>query len=249
MTAPPDWLIAFPVLPATEAVSALKQAWTELAARPLPHFDSKSKEPALTKKLKVYLDTHVSRQRGLLGTWSAEDIFGVINPATGQLTEERRTDIKYAWNDHAQNMQLVFEFKRLSRLKKDRDQYLREKGLSRFVTGIYSRNQSVAAMVGILLDPESEVVPPILAALDDAELAAALRLVRQENGTPVTRPSALFEEADFDTVHGRDAELAPSHGTIRVCHLFLSFGYPTATKTPKKRQSRRPSRLAILKEV
>ena len=35
------------------------------------------------------------------------------------------------------------------------------KGLARFVTGLYSRNQAIAAMVGILLAPEAAIIPPI----------------------------------------------------------------------------------------
>ncbi|TIU66195.1 MAG: Fis family transcriptional regulator, partial [Mesorhizobium sp.] len=39
-------------------------------------------------------------------------------------------------------------------------------------------------------------------------------------------PSTLFPPtAEFDTEHKRPAELAPSHGTIRVAHVFLEFGY------------------------
>jgi hypothetical protein len=50
-----DWLSAFPLHPATEAVEALRQGWSELAARPRPDFNPKTKEDALTKRLKVYV--------------------------------------------------------------------------------------------------------------------------------------------------------------------------------------------------
>jgi hypothetical protein len=229
VTASADWLSGFPIQPATEAVNALQQGWRELAARPRPGFNPKTKEDGLTKRLKAYVENHVARERGLLGMWAAEDIIGDVDPATGAMIEERRTDIVYGWNDSVRAMKLVFEFKRLGRQKKHRDHYLQNQGLGRFVAGIYSRKQAVAAMVGILLDPETDVVPPIRKALEDATLAAALRLRQTPTGEPFTRPSILFAGADFDTEHERDATLAPTHGTIRVSHFFLPFGYPTNT--------------------
>ena len=130
-------------------------------------------------------------------------------------------------------MRFVFEFKRLGRQKRHRDHYLRDQGLGRFVTGIYSRRQAVAAMVGVLLDPEPDVVPPIRAALSDAALGTTLRLRPTAAGEPIARPSTLFSAADFDTEHERDPTLAPTHGTIRVSHFFLAFGYPVSTNKPK----------------
>jgi hypothetical protein len=224
-----DWLSAFPLQPATEAVEALRHGWSELAARPLPDFNPKTKEAALTKRLKVYIENHVARERGLLGMWAAEDIIGDIDPTTGVMIEERRTDIVYGWNNETQAMQLVFEFKRLARQKKHRNHYLRDQGLGRFVTGIYSRKQAVAAMVGVLLDPEPEIVPHIRDALGDAALATLLRLKPTAAGEPYARPSSMFTAADFDTEHERDPALAPSHGSIRVSHFFFAFGYPTTT--------------------
>lgn len=233
MTVAADWLSAFPLQPATEAVEALRQGWSELAARPLPDFNPKTKEAALTKRLKVYVENHVARERGLLGMWAAEDIIGDIDPATGAMIEERRTDIVYGWNNQTQAMQLVFEFKRIGRQKKHRDHYLRDQGLCRFVTGIYSRKQAVAAMVGVLLDPEPEIVPHIRDALGDTALATLLRLKLTAAGEPYARPSSMFTAADFDTEHEREPALAPSHGSIRVSHFFFAFGYPTTTVKPK----------------
>lgn len=236
MTTNSDWLAAFPIQPATEAVEALRQAWSELAAQPRPNFNPKTKEAALTKRLKVYVENYTARQRGLLGMWAAEDIIGEVDPVTGAMVEERRTDIVYGWNNEVQDLKLVFEFKRLGKQKSHRDHYLRDQGLGRFVTGIYSRRQAIAAMVGVLLDPEVEVVPPIRKALNDKALATILRLRPSAGGAPFDRPSILFTGADFDTEHERDPALAPTHGHIRVSHFFLPFGYPTDTKkkTPPK---------------
>jgi hypothetical protein len=234
VTAATDWLSAFPLQPAIEAVEALRQGWSELAQRPRPDFNPKTKEDALTKRLKVYVENYVARKRGLLGMWAAEDIIGDIDPLTGALIEERRTDIVFGWNSDVHAIKLVFEFKRLGRQKRHRDHYLREEGLGRFVTGIYSRRQAIAAMVGVLLDPEGDIVPPIRDALGDAALAAMLRLRPTAAGDPYAQPSLLFSAADFDTEHEREPALAPSHGAIRVSHFFFAFGYPTSTSKPKQ---------------
>lgn len=234
MTATAGWLTAFPIQPASAAVDALIEGWKELSARELPHFNHKTKEGALTKTLKIYVENHVAPRHGLLGMWSAESVIGDVDPATGERVEERRTDIVYGWNDATQGIQLVFEFKRLGRQKKHRDHYLRDQGLGRFVTGIYSRKQAVAAMVGVLLDPEPDVVPQIRDALKDTALGTTLRLIATAAGDPISKPSNLFPAADFDTEHTRDIALAPTHGSIRVSHFFFAFGYPTTTVKPKK---------------
>lgn len=234
MTPGPAWLAAFPIRPASEAVDALRESWRILAERPRAHFHPGMKEPALTKALKAYVENVTARESGLLGMWAAEGVLHDIDMETAKLTQERRTDIVYGWNDDTRRIELVFEFKKVGRLKSHRTHYLREKGLGRFVTGIYSRRQAVAAMVGILIDPENEVLPPLRDALTDLSLAAELKIQRTAAGGTYEQPSILFPTADFDTEHERDPDLAPSHGTIRVAHFFWAFGYPANTKKTRK---------------
>jgi hypothetical protein len=162
--------------------------------------------------------------------WATESVINSVDQTTGELMEERRTDIVYGWNNEQTGMQLVFEFKKLSRSARDRARYLGENGLGRFVTGIYSKQQAVAAMVGILTDPRDQVVLPLLKALDMAAAGGGLRLRTCLGGGVYDRPSILFPAAEFDTEHDRDPELAPSHGTIRVAHFFLAFGYTVAKR-------------------
>lgn len=233
MTAGGNWLSAFPLQPATKAVGALQEAWRRLAEKPLPDFNPKTKEPDLTKVLKIYVENVTARECGLLGMWAAENVIGELDPTTGKIVQERRTDIVYGWNDETQSLELVFEFKRLGRQKSHRTHYLGARGLGRFVTGLYSRRQAVAGMVGILLDPETLVVPPLRKAFDDTAIAAELRLRPTADGHPFAKPSTLFSAADFDTEHERDADLAPTHGHIHVSHFFLQFGYPTSTTKTK----------------
>jgi hypothetical protein len=221
-----EWLDAFPIRPATEAVDALCESWNQLTRQPLPGFHPGMKEPNLTRALKAHVESVTARNRGLLGMWAAESVVNVLDPITAVIREERRTDIVYGWNNEVAGLQLVFEFKKMSRSAADRKHYLGTKGLERFVTGIYSRYQPVAAMVGMLIDPKDEVVPPVRNALATVAVATRLRLRRFASGTAVEQPSILFTQADFDTEHHRDPSLASSHGTIRIAHIFLKFGYP-----------------------
>lgn len=232
MAALPEWLAAFPIQPATSAVEVICEAWQELTARRLPYFNERTKEPGLTKRLKIYADDVVSPRRGLLGMWSAEDVIGSVDPQTGALNEERRTDIVYGWNDSGTSLRLVFEFKRMSRQKKDREHYLSANGIERFVNGIYARNQQVAAMVGVLLDPETDVVPPLRNELESGSHAVRLRMKKHPCGSYVECPSSIFQAATFDTEHDRDPTI--HIGSIRISHLFLSFGFPTTTAKSKR---------------
>ena len=224
MAAVPDWRSAFPLQSAADATNALLQGWHELAALGGPEFNPRIHEPRLTKRLKIYVENHVAHERGLLGMWAAEDVIGDIDRQTGKLLEERRTDIVYGWNDASSKFELVFEFKRLRKGKTYRDRYLGDEGLARFVTGLYSRHQPIAAMVGILLAPKAIIVPPIQATLSDPAVDKKLRLRKDTGGLPYTQPSNLFSQATFDTEHDRDPALAPPHGFIRVAHFFVTFG-------------------------
>ena len=80
-----------------------------MAAVPRPGFNRRTREPRLTKRLKIYVENYVAHDRGLLGMWAAEDIIGDIDRETGELVEERRTDIVYGWNDAASKFELVFD--------------------------------------------------------------------------------------------------------------------------------------------
>jgi hypothetical protein len=81
----------------------------------------------------------------------------------------------------------------------------------------------------------TSLVPAIKKELDNAALAAVLRLRKTSDGKSFECPSLLFTSANFDTVHERDAALAPSHGTIHLSHFFLAFGYPTTTSPSKSK--------------
>lgn len=226
MSAGTGWTNAFPLRPAAQAVEAICVAWEFYAKVYRANFNRGTSEPKLTKQLCCYVDRVVAPSLGLLGTWAAENVIGYLDPLTGEMIEERRTDILYGWNNDAtrERLQLVFEFKRLRATKGDRNHYLGDKGLQRFVTGIYSYGQASALMVGVLLDTESAVLSPLKAEFADPVRAKRLALVQAASGTPLHQPPN-FVQANFDTKHFRPSPLGPAHGSIQVSHMFLEFAY------------------------
>lgn len=221
------WASAFPVKPANEAVTAVCAAWEFYAIKHRSHFNRKTHEPQLTKHLCCYISRVVAPQLGLLGTWAAEAVIGDLDVSSGAVIEERRTDILYGWNDDnaQQKMHLVFEFKRLRATKKDRDHYLGEGGLQRFVSGIYSYGEERAFMVGILLDATAKILPSLKAEFANPQRATALNLIPSSPIAPLIQPS-MFAQADFDSLHKRLPPEGPAKGSIQVSHMFLEFAYP-----------------------
>ncbi len=201
-----------------------------LARVPRQGFHAGKREPELTRVLKSHVENVTARNRGLLGMWAAEAVINEIDLETAELKEERRTDIVYGWNDATTGIQLVFEFKKLNRHARSRHHYLGAKGLCRFVTGMYSCGQPIAAMVGVLTDPAEMVVPALLKALSNPATVSALKLRSRASGANYDQPSLLFPAAHFDTEHDRAPELAPAHGCIRVAHIFLAFEQPPASE-------------------
>lgn len=234
MTAGLGWLAAFPHREASSAVRAIRKSWEQQASKPRKEFAPTTREPHLTKVLRKHVIRVTARELGLLGYWGAEPVENDVDLETGEILEETRTDILYAWNDAQQSLRLVFEFKKLNHQESARKKYLGESGLLRFVTGPYSERQAVAVMAGILTVDPQHVVPPLRRALQNPATARSVRMLEKPGGGWLYVPSNLFpEDVDFDTEHLRSEALAPTHGTIRIAHMFLPFGYdlPPPRKT------------------
>lgn len=221
-----NWSTAFPIRPASQAVEALLDSWRDLAREWRPHFNKQTREPQLTRALKTHIERVTAPRRGLLGVWAAESVQNEMNFHTGELIEERRTDIIFGWNNKEIAIQLVFEFKKLSRYSSSTRKYLGADGLGRFVEGIYAQGQSVAVMVGILMTKNGSIVAPLKKSISDPSTIASLRIVLDSEGNACREPSQIFDAAEFDTEHGRNRLRGPGQDTIRIAHLFLSFGYP-----------------------
>lgn len=115
-------------------------------------------------------------------------------------------------------VQIVFEFKKLDGKKRSRRNYLGEDGLLRFVTGIYGKNQPVAAMVGVLTDSFENTVPPLREALSDKSTVIALKLRPCTSKKYYDQPSKLFSVADFDAEHDRPPDGQTLQSPTRTGH-------------------------------
>jgi hypothetical protein len=220
------WLKTFPKPQADKAVHALHLAWREMASTYKSGFNREIAEPKLTLVLASYLRDVISTRLKLLGHWGAEDVKAKIDFASGKIIKQVRTDIEYLWNDQAQNLCLVFEFKKLNQKGKSHKHYYGEQGLLRFVTGDYSLKQPIAFMVAVVLDNRRSCITALRQTLQHDKTAKRLSLC-ESKGSFLHTPSKLFPEmADFDTEHIRPTGKGPSHGIIRISHIFLEFGYP-----------------------
>lgn len=229
MTDRDAWLTLFPVEQATAATDALVKTWNLLAAESKPEFNHKTHEHRLTRAL-VTLLRQTTDQLGLMGFWGSEQEVADIDVSTGRVSNLKRTDIHYHWNGPSDRLELVYEFKKLRKTSRSRTVYADE-GIRRFVDGFYSRGEPVAAMVGILIGTQTDCIDPLIRSLKQAATAKALNLRKTANGHPLYTPSALFpDHARFDTEHTRPPSRAPKHGTIRIAHVFLEFGYPLPTR-------------------
>lgn len=222
MTAGLAWIEAFPLVEADRAVAALMQAWREMAAVEKPKFNPRIHEPKLTRVVRSYVRQRVAPQLRLPGHWGTEGVENTVDFETGEIYEEGRTDITYLWNNETTKFVLVFEFKKLSAQADSRRAYL-EDGMLKFVTGIYSDQEPLAAMVGILMSPRKQTVDALRRAIAQPPTAAALYACQDDDGRFVMPASLFPDHADFDTEHLRAAAKAPAHGTIRLAHLFVDF--------------------------
>lgn len=221
---PMTWQRAFGETDAKKVVEAVCEAWQELVQIANATFHAKERENVLTELLGEHIRT-TKNGAGLTGWWSYEDRLGrLARTATGglKMTDRRRTDIQYFSDRQLPALRLVFEFKKIDHTKKRRDDYTGADGMARFVTGDYSNGQPVAVMAGMLLKPLPQCMPPLQIYLSSAAAQGALAMLPDVAGNFVRTP-ASFTHAEFDTEHVRPAGKAPAHGSIVICHIFLSF--------------------------
>lgn len=230
------WHKAFPLPHASKAVDALTEGWQDLSKQPKVHFNHETSEPNLTFVLADYVRNVMTYKHKLLGVWTCEDNKGNVDYATGAILKRIRTDIGFNWHDSKQNYSIVFEFKKLDRHDSSRKHYYGENGMERFVTGTYSKGDPLAFMAGILVDPRDECVKPLRRSLQLDHVASRLQMCKGDKDNYLHTPSLFHMKADFDTEHVRDREKAPKHGTIRIAHLFLSFGYASPKRESHKRR-------------
>ncbi len=243
MTDRVTWRTAFTAGAAPLAVAALHRAWEALAAVDPADFGPGCAEPDLTEKLCLYLRGTQADDR-LPGLWSYENLQAEL-VKTGdkvRVFKRKRTDIQYFTEIEKPPLHLIFEFKKLSHHKAQRDKYAGDEGILRFVTGEYSLRQPLALMVGILTVHHDDCVPTLEGWLNGPEAKTVLYM-ETAGGVQARRPSQFFEVAAFDTEHLRPTGKGPAHGTIVVSHLFLDF--PDLPRVATKRARRQALAAAL----
>jgi len=240
------WQDAFRKGKAPAVVRALCEAWEELIATSSDTFHAGAKEPDLTVLLGEHLRAIKARTR-LTGMWSYEQRMGTLKRVSVKglrVTEPKRTDIHY-FSDKDE-IDLVFEFKKLDHTPSRRNNYTGSEGMDRFVTGQYSLGHPAAMMVGILLEHHDDCVPPLMRWLNGADAKLQLHM-ETVNGQQTRSPSAIFpDHSPFDTEHMRPPGKGPAHHTILISHLFL--GFPNPPRAIVRRQ-RRQSLIAALEDT
>lgn len=238
MSAGTAWIAAFPMVEAERAVQALVRSWDQMASQWRIRFNPEIPEPKLTRVVRSHVRQLTAVEMRLPGHWGAEGVENAVDFETGEVLDEARTDITYLWNNVDSKFVLVFEFKKLSALADSRRRYIDERGMMRFVTGIYAEKEPLAVMVGILMAPEAEVVGGLRRAISVPATAAVLRACQDGKGRFVLEPMLFPGHAKFDTEHLRHPDKAPPHGTIRIAHLFVAFPWVTHTSARRRRAER-----------
>lgn len=220
-----SWQEAFRAGDAATVVKAVFVTWQELLGTSPETFHPNETEPRLTELLAEFLRATKARTK-LTGQWSYESRQGGLDRVTPRglrVVKRKRTDIQYFSNREDPPLDLVFEFKKVSHVKSQRDNYVGEEGMLRFITGEYSVGQPVALMVGILVIHRDDSMPPLVRWLESAE-AKSLLYIETSNGRQIRTPSDLFPAiSEFDTEHLRPRDKGPAHGTIVISHIFVEF--------------------------
>ena len=215
-----DWRRVFPYEETGKVVNLVQQTWDWLVASNVPRFNPSSHEPHLTMFLKSVLKTRQSAA-GLTGHFSSEEVDAEADLLTGSLKNRGRTDIRY-FSDRI-NIDLTFEFKKLTTKYDSRLSYYGEKGMLRFVDGKYSRDRHLGFMVGLIAKEPEACIKALKSAISVPEVASQLHLVKTQDGLQVREPSCeLPDKVRFDTEHSRP--LLGDQPDIVLCHLFLLYG-------------------------
>ena len=222
-SAPKDpWQDMFPLDEARQATAFLVDTWHHIVQEFPDHLEPTQLEPKLTENFWWYLDRTSEPKGRLTGQWNYERHRMELNSATLKLVKRMRLDITYFSNARLPQLDLVYEFKKLSPESSSRGKYRGAEGLGRFVAGHYAKNQPVAAMVGMVLKDRDGCIAGLITDLGKPTAHKTLSMVADAGGKHICNPSQLFDgHAEFDTQHVRPPDQAWPGGNIRVAHIFL----------------------------
>lgn len=221
------WRKAFPADEARRAAQFLRDTWETLIRTNPNDFRPADRENKHTEKLYGFLASQSLGKARLTGFWNTEVHHHktIVGPS-GELKAAGRIrkDITYQSNANNNRLDLIFEFKKLSEKPRSWRNYREEDGMRRFVDGNYAHGLPVAMMVGMVIGSTDTCVDGLKRSLLARGSLDDLRMVSRGDKKFITEPSTMFPGiALFDTEHNRPAEMAPSHGTMLLSHMFVSM--------------------------
>ena len=188
-----------------EILSFVQSHWRDVQKGPAPEMGPSDHEPKITKRFRLWLNKGKSRH-GISGYFIAEDEVGNLDVDTGKVSDAGRTDIAYVSDRIDPPLKIVFEFKKLKPQGKDVRREYCGSGVARFVQGVYSRDDDIAFMVGMVKKQADGplILDALKRALQDSNMISLQRIILNSTEGAVTISDKSFNECDFETQHARD---------------------------------------------
>jgi len=213
----PEWKKLFPPDEFQRVMAFVVSTWSDLAKRNMPNFHLKRPEPRLTKYFKTVLESQKIRS-GILGHFASENVGGDADLESGDLLNEKRTDLQFF--SARTDLSLTMEFKKLRDKNGSRKSYYGFDGMLRFVSSKYAQGLPIGIMIGLVGHDKDEAIQGLLQALGKPAIQSELHMLPDLEGKKVRKPSThLPMPSLFDTEHSRAA--LNGSGEIVLCHIFL----------------------------
>ena len=215
-----SWDELLPMEEVTLSAKYLISVWSSVSKAYPTHFKYSKREPNLTERLHSFL-VKLAPESGLTGKWinEAQDTFYADD---GEVADRNKKDITYFSNLSGISLELIFEFKKLS--KSSLATYRGFNGMQRFVDGNYGVGIPLAVMVALVKENMVDTIGSINRSLSQKAIQNELKMVHDKSGNYIRHPSnVLLGIAEFDTEHRRPPEKAPPNGTTTLAHIFLDF--------------------------
>jgi hypothetical protein len=212
------WADVFPETKLEPILKYVAESWEELTSK-FPHAHSYTiREDKLTDSLAQHLDDPGRRQRsGISGRFICEK-WNLLRLPGGEIKRESRSDIVYI-DGIPGAPQLVIEFKKLAGISKLHKLYCSE-GMARFVNGIYSPEQKIGAMCGILR-PSSSEPDAVIRFLRNVPKSMVKSLGWGASRHGLHMPSSLAPTVALcDSVHARGPTC--KNADISLAHMFIT---------------------------
>ncbi|MDP3746348.1 MAG: hypothetical protein Q8Q88_04780 [Phenylobacterium sp.] len=223
-TPDPAWLSCFPDSAVEQVVGYVARSWAELVTLfPRVHHAGE-REPVLTKSLADYLDDPNRRRAGGIGgRFHAER--PVTRRRAGRVKAVGRTDVEYHYPAPG-SAALTLEFKKLQGTHGCRSAY-RNKGIVRFLTGTYGREEARGVMCGLVtcsVEAEAEAIRASIGRC--REQLACLPL---PDGDVATEAWEIESGATVFETHHRKATITDP---FRLSHVFMALATAAPPTAP-----------------